>query len=266
MHPLLFKIGPIPIHTYGFLIAIGFLCAVFVIRRLSVRSDLDPERILDFTFWLLLVGFLGARILYVITRWDYFMSDPMEIFRVWEGGLVFFGGPLACIPFAVWYMKRHRLPIWKTMDVLVPGLVIAHMWGRFGCLSAGCCYGKPTSMPWGIKLYSDLVDRDMRGIPLHPTQLYSAAALGILFFGLLHIFKTKKFDGQVVLSYFIAYPIIRSVIEIFRGDSIRGFVIPGVLSTSQFISIPVFVGAAIVLRMRLKAVQSGGMVSAKAAR
>jgi phosphatidylglycerol:prolipoprotein diacylglycerol transferase len=254
MHPLLFNIGSLPIHTYGFLIAIGFLCAVLVIRKLCMMSGLDVEKTLDFTFWLLLVGFIGARILFIITKWDSFMENPSDMYRVWEGGLVFLGGPIACVPFAYWYMKRNRLPFWRTGDVLIPGLTINHMWGRFGCLSAGCCYGKPTGTSYGIKLYSDLVDRDLQGINLHPTQLYEAGSLFILFLGLLWVFKHKKFDGQVVLTYFIAYPIIRSIIEIFRGDLIRGFVIDGILSTSQFLSLIIFVVASCVLMWRLKVV------------
>lgn len=252
MHPLLIKIGPIPIHTYGFMIAIGFLVALAVIRRLAERSKLNVERVLDLTFWSLLVGFLGSRILYVITRWEDFASDPLAFFRVWEGGLVFLGGPLAVLPFVIWYMRKHKLPAWRTMDALIPGLTIAHMFGRFGCLAAGCCYGKPTGTDFGIKLYSDLVDKGLQGIPLHPTQLYEATAMGTLFLGLLWVFKHKRFDGQVVLTYFMAYPVIRSIIEIFRGDLIRGFVIDGVLSTSQFISALLFIGAAIALVYRLR--------------
>jgi phosphatidylglycerol:prolipoprotein diacylglycerol transferase len=251
MHPLLLKIGPIPIHTYGFLIAVGFLVALYVLRKLAERSKLDVERVLDLGFWSLLVGFVGARALFIITRFSYFMDDPMAIFKVWEGGLVFLGGPVICIPFVIWYTRKHKLAFWKTMDCLGPPLVIAHMFGRFGCLSAGCCYGKPTTMPWGIRLYSDLVEKDLRGIPLHPTQLYEAGALFVIFWGLLWVFKHKKFDGQVAFTYLMVYPIVRSIIEIFRGDLVRGFVIDEVLSTSQFISILVFVGAAIALYINL---------------
>jgi phosphatidylglycerol:prolipoprotein diacylglycerol transferase len=258
MHPLLFMIGSIPVHTYGFLIALGFLTAVFVIRSLSIRSKLDAEKILDLTFWMLLIGFLGARILYIITRFDYFMADPGAILRVWEGGLVFLGGPIACIPFAIWYIKKHKLPPWQTCDILVIGLTVNHAFGRLGCLAAGCCYGKPTGSGWGITLYSDLVDKDLQGVPLHPTQIYESVALFILFFGLLYTYKKRAFDGQVVLTYFMAYPVIRSVIEIFRGDLIRGFVIDGILSTSQFLSIVIFVGASIVLSIRLKQVHRAG--------
>lgn len=252
MHPLLVKLGPIPIHTYGFLIAIGFLVAVYVIKKLAARSRLSVDSVLDLVFWSFLIGFVGARLLFIITRWETYQSDLLGIFRVWEGGLVFYGGPLAVVPFVFWFARKRKLPFWKTGDVLLPGLTIAHAFGRFGCLAAGCCYGRPTGGDWGIKLDSDLVDRALRGIYLHPTQLYEAAALGILFAGLLWVFKHKKFDGQVVFTYFIGYPIIRSVVEVFRGDLIRGFVIDDVLSTSQFISILVFVAALVALIVRLR--------------
>lgn len=255
MHPLLVNLGPIPIHSYGFLIAIGFLIAVYVIRKLSERSKLDVERVLDLTFWILLVGFLGARILFILTRFSYFMEAPLDMFKVWEGGLVFFGGPLACVPYLIWYVRRHKLPVWKTADAMIPGLVIAHVFGRFGCLAAGCCYGKPTGSEWGIRLHSELVEPALQGIPLHPTQLYEASALLILFTGLLYVFRHKRFDGQVVLTYFMAYPIIRSLVEAFRGDLIRGFVIENVLSTSQFISILIFAIASVLLAIRLRQVQ-----------
>jgi phosphatidylglycerol:prolipoprotein diacylglycerol transferase len=252
MHPILINIGPIPIHTYGFLIAIGFLACLSVAKRLAIRSKIDPDRILDLCFWSLLVGFAGARALFIITRFQDYLQSPLSVFKIWEGGLVFLGGPIVVIPFLVWHVRKHKLPVWKVLDILTPPLAIAHAFGRFGCLAAGCCYGKPTGTAFGVKLYSDLVDRQFRGIPLHPTQLYEATALFILFGGLLYIFKHKKFDGQVALSYLLAYPIIRSIIEIFRGDLIRGFVIEDVLSTSQFLSILIFLAASFILWYRLK--------------
>jgi phosphatidylglycerol---prolipoprotein diacylglyceryl transferase len=255
MHPLLFKLGPIPFHTYGFFVAIGFLSAVYVIRKLAEKSKLDVDKVMDLAFWGTLVGFVGARALFVLTRFDTFLADPLSIIKVWEGGLVFFGGPLVVVPFGIWFIKKNKLNVWKTCDVVVPGLTIGHMFGRFGCLSAGCCYGKPTEMPWGIKLYSELVERHLRGVPLHPTQLYEASALLILFVGLLYVFRKKAFDGQVFLTYFMAYPIIRSIVEIYRGDLIRGFIIENWVSTSQFISFLVFLAAAIALKYRLNQVQ-----------
>lgn len=255
MFPLLLKIGPIPIHTYGFLIAVGFLLALEVIRRLSIRSKLPVDPVLDLVFWLLISGFIGARLLFVLTRWQYFLAHPIDILKVWEGGLVFFGGLLAATAFFVFYIRKKKLPVWKTMDVLVPGLVLNHALGRLGCFATGCCYGKPTDLPWGVQFNSELVEIALRGIPLHPVQLYEAISLFVLFLASLWVFKHRRFEGQVGLTYFIAYPIIRSIMEIYRGDLIRGFIIDPWLSTSQFISILVCFGALAVLVWRLGQLQ-----------
>lgn len=253
MHPILFNIGPLPIHSYGALIATGFLASVWLIKRLSIRAGLNTDRVLDLVFWAFLVGFAGARLTYVVTMWSQFENDLLGVFKVWEGGLVFYGGPLAVVPFAIWYIRRHRLPVWKVMDVLAPGLVTGHIFGRIGCLGAGCCYGRPTDVPWAIKLNSELVETSLRNVPLHPTQIYESGSLAILLAGLLWINKHKRFDGQVVLSYFMAYAVIRSVIEVYRGDSDRGYLIGDLISTSQGISIVAFIIAAVFLVRRLGA-------------
>ncbi len=253
MYPVLFSIGPFQLHTYGSMIAIGFLVAVSVIRRLAARAKLPIDAVLDLTFWCLVVGFVGSRIAFVITRWnEQFSHDLLGIFKVWEGGLVFLGGPIAAMPFMVWFIRRKKLPVWKTMDAMIPGLAIAQVFGRFGCVAAGCCYGRPTGTNFGFKFDSLLVEASMRGIPLHPVQLYEAFSVLVLFFGLLWVFRKKVFDGQVILTYFISYPIIRSIVETFRGDTIRGFIIEDWLSTSQFISIWIFLAASLTLAYRLK--------------
>ncbi len=256
MHPVLVELGPITIHSYGFLIAVGFLVGIATVKRLASTSSLNVDRVLDLAFWSLIIGFIGARLLFVITRLDYFLADPVSIFRVWEGGLVFFGGPIAVVPFILWYSRKHQLNIWKLGDVVIPGLAIAHSFGRIGCLAAGCCYGKPTGTDYGIQLKSHLVAANLRGVNLHPTQIYESAALLILFVGLIWVYKRKMFDGQVMLTYFMAYPIIRSIIEVYRGDLIRGFVVEGWLSTSQFISILVFAVATTLLLVRLRQVNA----------
>ncbi|MCM2279111.1 MAG: prolipoprotein diacylglyceryl transferase [Oligoflexia bacterium] len=261
MHPLLFEIGPVPVHTYGVLVALGFLGGLLLNRHLASRSGIDPDRMVDLSFWGMLVGFLGARVLFMITRIGDFLADPLAIFRVWEGGLVFWGGPIAVFFFCLWYLRRHRLPFWKIADIGVCGLVVGHILGRFGCLGAGCCYGKATGTDFGIRLHNELVDRALRGVPLHPVQLYEAFALAILLVGLLWVFRRKRVDGQVFLTYAIAYPVLRSVIEEFRGDSIRGFVIEGMLSTSQFVSALVFVAALATLVYRSRRAAAGKAIA-----
>ncbi len=255
MFPVLLQLGPITIHTYGFMAAVGFLVGIIVTGRLAEAAELPPQKIVDLAFMLLITGFIGARLLFVITRWSYFQDDLMSIFKIWEGGLVFFGGLFTTIPWGVIYVAKKGWNPWKCMDVILPGLVIAHAFGRLGCFAAGCCYGKPTDIFLGVKFDSELVDAHLRGISLHPTQLYEASALVILFLGLLYVFKKKQFHGQVALTYLIAYPVLRSIIEVFRGDKIRGFVIEDVLSTSQFISILIVIMASVAIFKRLSQVK-----------
>lgn len=257
MHPLLASIGPIPIHTYGVMIALGFLGGTWINRWLASRSGVDPEAMVDASFWGMMVGFLGARLVFVLTRLPQFIEDPMGIFRIWEGGLVFWGGPIAVILWGIYWFPRHKLPYWKGADIAIHGLVVGHILGRFGCVAAGCCYGKPTGTDFGLRFHGDLIEPALRGVALHPVQLYESFSLMILLAGLLWVHKRKVFDGQVLLTYLLIYPILRSIIEIYRGDLIRGFVIEGWLSTSQFISILVFAAAALTLRWRLGKVRAG---------
>ncbi len=256
MHPTLLELNlgfiKIPFHTYGLMIAIGFLLSIYTVRKLAERNKINPDLVSDLSFWLLMFGFLGGRTLFVLTRLDHFLQNPLDIVKVWEGGLVFFGGLIASTIYAIYFFFKHKLSPWKMVDVLMPGVTLAHAFGRLGCLGAGCCYGRPTDVPWAIKLNSELVDIGLRGVPLHPTQLYESTSLFILFGGLMYLSKNKRFDGQVGLTYFMLYPIVRSIIEIYRGDTIRGFLIEDVLSTSQAISIVVFIVAAVVLNYRLK--------------
>ena len=254
MHPVLFQLGSLTIHSYGMLIALGFFLALGVAKWLGKKSGLDTGRLIDLGFWVLFIGFAASRVLFIFTRLDYFMSNPMAMFRFWEGGFVFFGGLIGAFGFASWYVRHYKIPYWKAADVAFPALALGHAFGRLGCFMAGCCHGRATDVPWAMRFDSTLVDIHLRGVPIHPTQLYESFSLLILFVGLLWVYHRRVFDGQVALTYLMAYPIIRSVIEVYRGDGIRGFVIQDVLSTSQFISILVFAAAAVALFYRLRVV------------
>jgi phosphatidylglycerol:prolipoprotein diacylglycerol transferase len=243
MHPVLFNLGSIPIHSYGVLIAIGFLAGTWLMRREALKQKWNSEKIVDYCFMSLLVGFAGARTIFIITQWDYFIKHPMEVFYVWEGGLVFYGGPLAAIPYTLWFVKKNKMSIRALGDIAVQSLTLGHGFGRLGCFAAGCCHGSACNLPWAVRLNSPLVEESLRGVPIHPVQIYESAALFILFAILRYFYKRRSFSGQIILIYFMAYSIIRPITEAFRGDTVRGFVFGSALSTSQFISIIMFLGA-----------------------
>ncbi|MCC7442870.1 MAG: prolipoprotein diacylglyceryl transferase [Bdellovibrionales bacterium] len=258
MHPVLFNLGPIPIHTYGVMIAIGYLLSVWVSSRLAVRTGIPRIQVVDYGFWVLVVGYIGCRSLFIITQWHYYLENPLAVFRVWEGGLVFIGGPLLVMPFTYWYTKRYKINLWRLLDLGAIALPLAHAFGRLGCIGAGCCYGKPTDLPWGIVYPVNPLGSHPVGIPLHPTQIYESIAMFALSGALYRLHGRRSFDGQLTLTYWMTYPIIRSIIEVFRGDKVRGFVIGEWLSTSQFISMLVFIAAAAVTWRKVRVLRQEG--------
>jgi len=256
MHPVLFRIGPFTLHTYGVFVASAFFLAIALVLRQSRVQGLDQNRILDLAFYVTLSAIIGARLLFIIVEYPYFLEDPIRIFKIWEGGLVFYGGLILAVIVAIAYMKKHGLPVLKVGDIVAPAMALAQSVGRLGCVSAGCCYGKETSLPWGI-VFTDpnsLVPLEKLGFTLHPTQLYSASS-NLVLFGILYLMgKKKRFDGQVLMMYGILYPLIRSFMEFYRGDP-RGMLFGEWVSTSQFISIGVFaISFFFYLKLRKKAV------------
>ncbi len=255
MHPVLFEIGGFPLHTYGVLVAAGFLSGVWFMRGQAKLLGWDTEKVVDFCFMALFIGFIGCRLFFVLTQLSYFAEHPAEVFAVWEGGMVFYGGPVLVVPWALWWMRKNKFPLGTMSDLATQTLALGHAIGRWACLAAGCCYGKECSYPWGVRLNSELVDVHLRGVPLHPVQLYESFSLFALFLFLRWLWKRRRFEGQIALAYFMAYAVIRSIMETFRGDLVRGFLIPGWISTSQFISIILFIIAA-ALYWRLSRRQS----------
>jgi len=233
MYPVLLKIGRFPIYTYGSLIAIAFLVGLFIARYEARRLGEDPDKIMDICFYGLIAAIVGSRLFYVAINPKIFLSDPMEIFKIWNGGLVFYGGFICALFVLIFYVKKQKMPLWLTADILTPSLAIAHSIGRIGCFFAGCCYGKVCDLPWAVT-FSRPESLAPIGIPLHPTQLYSAAN-NLFIFCILWLFRHhKKFDGQLFWMYVLLYGIGRSIIEIFRGD-FREQSIFGFLSVSQAI-------------------------------
>jgi phosphatidylglycerol:prolipoprotein diacylglycerol transferase len=246
MHPILFEIpkiafgswtvGPIPIRMYGIMIGIGFLLAVFLASRRARKEGIDPDRIMDLGVYLLLAAIVGSRILYVLTTLREFTANPLDVFAIWKGGLVFYGGLLAAIPVGIWYVRKHKLPVWKTADIMAPSIALGHAFGRLGCFFAGCCYGAVCSGPLCVTFH-DAHSLAPLGVPLFPTQLMESGGEFMIFGILMLLWPRRKFDGQLFWLYPIFYAILRFIMEFFRGDAERGLYFGGMISTSQIIAV-----------------------------
>lgn len=235
MHPVLIDFGPFALHTYGLFVALGCLAGMFVAQREAIRLKVDPGAVGDLCFYILIAAVLGARLFYVAVNLPVFLKDPIEVFRIWNGGLVFYGGFITAAVTALIFLKKSGLPMWKTTDILTPGVAIGHVLGRIGCFFAGCCYGKQCHLPWAVT-FSDPGSLAPLGIPLHPTQLYEVVNNLIIFLFLWGFRSKKRFDGQIFWIYLLVYGLTRTLIEAFRGDP-RGLFFNDTLSLSQIIGI-----------------------------
>ena len=231
MHPVLLNLGKFSLYTYGLFAAMGFLAAIWFATREAKRCGVDHEKIMDLSFYILVAAIVGSRLAYIGTVPDEFLANPLEMFKIWKGGLVFYGGFVGAMLTAIIYLKVKHLPIWKTGDILAPAVALGHCLGRMGCFFAGCCYGKACDLPWAITFH-DPASLAPINVPLHPTQLYSSAGNFLIFLILLVVRRYQKFEGQLFWLYVLLYGITRSFIEMFRGDY-RGGEIMGVLSVSQ---------------------------------
>ena len=275
MYPELFRIGSFPINTYGVFLALAFLCAILITVRLAARDGLPREKIYDLSLWMLLASLIGSKILMFFVEPDY-RENPLQLLSLdfLRSGGVFYGGLLGAILAGYFLMRRFSLPWWKTADACAPGIAIGNFFGRQGCFAAGCCWGKPTSLPWGVQ-FSEL-GHQITGVPtgvhLHPTQLYESFAMLTVFLFLLWLHKRRKFDGQVILLYALLYSVIRFAVEFVRGDhrgDILGLSSLTVLSTSQIISLIIGICALVLLitrwRKSITIAKSGGRVASTAA-
>ena len=195
------------------------MAGLWTASRRALRQNIHPDTIIDLGPWLLLGAIIGARTLYVVSYWkESFASLPLkEIFMVQHGGLVYYGGligaSLACILFA----RLKKLLLWRLSDILAPSIALGYVFGRWGCLMNGCCYGRPTTMPWGIQFPPNVTTTTYPNF-VHPTEIYDSLLNLALYGFLVWLYRRKKFDGQVFAVYLIGYALLRSFVELFRGD------------------------------------------------
>jgi phosphatidylglycerol:prolipoprotein diacylglycerol transferase len=288
MRPTLFHLGAFPVHSYGFFIALGMVLGVLLAVRRGRQVGIPAATSLDLTFYAIVAGLLGARLLYVLMHaGDYarlcagtdtgrslrrVLYDCSAALHFWQGGLVFLGGGVLAAGVVLSLARRKGLRLGDAADVLAPSVSLAHVFGRLGCFMVGCCYGKAwgpgVSFPPDSVAYSELLARNAV-VPgadctpnLHPTQLYEAGGELLIFALLLLLWRRRRFPGMVALAYAFVYGILRFLVEVFRDDQVRGFVVelrlpslaavlglppqdPLLLSTAQATSLALMAGAAL---------------------
>ena len=252
MHPILFEIGSWPVYSYGVLLALAYLAGLQLAVVRARRAGVNATRVMDLGIYLIIAALVGAKLMLVAVDFEYFRQQPRELLSLVRAGGVFYGGLLGALGVGLWLVRRYELPVWTTADLYAPGVALGHVVGRFGCLLAGCCYGRPTDAAWGITFTNPAAAANVGtplGVPLHPTQLYDAGAELLILVALL-VFERRgrPFPGRTFWLYMLLYAVSRYIVEIYRGDP-RGMVFG--LSTSQFVSLLV-VPFALVMLLRLR--------------
>lgn len=239
MHKVAFQAAGLTVHWYGVFVAAGFLTALWTAARRAPLAGLPPEKILDLGPWLMVGAIVGARALYVISYWEeHFAGGPLrEIFMVQHGGLVFYGGLIGASLATIIFARIKKVSLWLLADVLAPSIALGHGIGRFGCLMNGCCYGRPTGLPWGICFPPA---HQTGGVPVHPTQVYEALLNFAIYFFLAWRFRARKFRGEIFALYLILYAVMRACVEVFRGDYevhyLGGIATPGQLLSAAILA------------------------------
>src|SRR5580698_5771051 len=200
MLPYLIRIGKYSLPTYGVLVAIAFLTALALATKFARQRGINTEKVVNLGVYCALVGMLGAKLLMIAMDPDY-RAHPAEIFtrETLQSAGIFYGGFIAALVFAYFYMRAQDLPVLSTADLFAPGVAIGHGIGRLGCFAAGCCWGKPTTLPWAVTFTNkDATTGVPLGVPLHPTQIYEALAEGIICLILIWRLKRDHTEGQII--------------------------------------------------------------------
>jgi phosphatidylglycerol:prolipoprotein diacylglycerol transferase len=257
--PELFHIGSFWVGTYGLLVAFGVLVGLTIAARYSQQEGLDPEKVWNLGVLAILSAIVGAKVLLFVTDWSWYRQHPREIFSLatLRAGGVFYGGLIAAVAASIWYIRRNRLPVLRTCDAFAPGIALGHAIGRIGCFAAGCCYGKPTTLPWGVTFTNPLahaISGTPLGVRLHPTELYESLVELINFLLLAWLIKHKKSDGQVIGAYMFLYGFARYFLEFVRDDPERGSLFGGAMTGTQLISIFLVIAGGLLWMRRRKTV------------
>lgn len=252
MRQVLFHIPgtSVPVYGFGALLLVAFFAATWLLGRLARRQGLDPQRLTDLALWIFLWGIVGARIFYMVEHPEEFDS-PLSFFKIWQGGIVFYGSVMAGIVVFLYYTHVHQLPPWKVLDAFAATTALGIGIGRLGCLLNGCCWGKPTNLPWAIRFprasipwrehlaQNQISESAAWSAAVHPTQIYLALAGFLSLAVVMTYWRFRRRDGQVMSILMVVYAVTRFTIEYFRADVTPQF---DGLTISQNISVLLFAG------------------------
>ena len=266
MHPVLFTIGDFPVGTYGIMIVIGIFSGIALATWMARRRGLRPEFFQDLALVMLVSGFLGARILYILVNLDQFAARPLRLIFSREG-FVFQGGFIAAAAAGLWFGRRHRVPLWEGTDIALPAVALAHGFGRIGCFLAGCCYGLVCTpdaplasfgVQYPVRLGTDgqptevfnnvywdplghgVIAAGQTPLPILPVQLLESAGNFLICLALVLLWRRRRFAGQVAALYLMLYSALRFGVEFLRGDESRGLLFGGALSNGQALALLTF--------------------------
>jgi phosphatidylglycerol:prolipoprotein diacylglycerol transferase len=233
MATLLLKISQLSILIYGFFIALSLTVGILFAKHTAKSSGVDQAKIMDLCVYFLLAAIFGSRLVYIILNPGNFLTDPLEILKIWKGGLDVYGGLVTALATGLIYVKKVNLPLWKTADIFAPSIVIGHVTGKLGCFFAGCNLAKPYESPWSVSV-TRAFSIIPKGAPLQPVHLYSALNSLLIFGILLAVRRYNKFDGQVLWICVLLFGITRSLIELYN-PGIRNHNFYGIFSPSQLL-------------------------------
>ena len=236
MWPVLFRIGGYPVAAYGVFIAAAFLAGIYYLESRRGKIGLSVGQTQEWGLWVVLGSILGAKAFFVALYWKFYSGRLWLVLPEFRYGFVFYGGFLGAILVSALFAKRRKIQFWDLADWAAPAVALGHAIGRLACLASGCCYGRPTHLPWGIRFTDPacLVDERWLGVPLHPTQLYESLG-NLLIFLFLHFYSRKpRGRGTIFWIFVLMYSVLRSAIEVFRGDE-RGSLLLG-FAASQMVA------------------------------
>ncbi|MBT5874558.1 MAG: prolipoprotein diacylglyceryl transferase [Candidatus Latescibacteria bacterium] len=224
MYPILFEIGPVVIRGYGVMLALSFLTGIYLALHRAEERGLKHQHMVNLCLIVIVSSIAGARLLYVIPHWEEFSAHPLDMISPFQSsgsigltGLTMYGGFIGAVVSSLWYLRRHKLPIWRATDAFAPSIALGIGITRIGCLLNGCCFGTPTDVAWGIgfpahsaagAFYPDAL--------LHPAQVYNSVLAFGLFALLMALDRRERFDGYLFGILLIIEPIIRSIVDVFR--------------------------------------------------